>query len=384
MTLKQLKEDNLERIRRFEASPAQEPGWDGSVPFYPRYMQIEHTTRCNARCIMCNHLYTANRGARDLDADVLRGIEPVLPYVQTVMLNGDGEPFLYQGIEESLALFHKYEVSVGANTNLTAVTDEILGYIASDFSFLNVSCDGSTPELFESIRRGLSFDTFVGNLKRLNKAAPHLAKNLDCVLMRQNIGDMENLVRFAADNGFASIRFHPLGVNPVIGNGADEPALYPHYLAEHAVKARMAAEQAGIAIQLPNVVSPDEILAKSQREKAAEAEPASRQAIERALAMREQLSQQYLAIPVTAEDLSPAAFDCGRMCRWAVERCYLDLSGNMTTCCYDVSHRYGSLREQAFDEIWNGALYRRFRTEMVQGRLPDWCRDCQWLKNPQF
>jgi MoaA/NifB/PqqE/SkfB family radical SAM enzyme len=384
MAFKQLKEENLEKIRRFEQSSVQDSMWDGSVSFYPQYIQIEHTTRCNGRCIMCNHLYTANRGARDLETNVLYAIEDILQYVQTVMLNGDGEPFLCADIKNSLALFRKYEVSVGANTNLTVVSDEIWDYIASDFSFLNISCDGSTGELFETIRRGLSFEVFVRNLKKLNTMAPNLRKNLDCVLMRQNIGDMENLVRFAADYGFASIRFHALGVNPVIGNGADAPMLYPHYLAAHAIKAREAAEQADIAIQLPAIPLPDERLAKSERERADEAGPGSRKAIGQALSLREQLSRQYLAIPVTREDLSPAAYDCGQMCRWALERCYLDLDGNMTTCCYDNVHRYGSLREQTFDQIWNGTLYKQFRTEMMQGRLPAWCGSCQWLKNPQF
>ena len=50
------KQENLKAIRQFEAAPPRaDDGWDGSVDFFPRYLQIEHTTRCNARCIMCNH-----------------------------------------------------------------------------------------------------------------------------------------------------------------------------------------------------------------------------------------------------------------------------------------------------------------------------------------
>lgn len=36
---------------------------DGKADFYPRYIQIEQTNKCNARCIMCNHFYLANNGA---------------------------------------------------------------------------------------------------------------------------------------------------------------------------------------------------------------------------------------------------------------------------------------------------------------------------------
>ena len=86
---------------------------------------------------------------------------------------------------------------------------------------------------------------FKANLEKLNKVAPHLKKNMDCVLMRQNIGDMENLVRFAADYGFSSVRFHSLGINPIIGNEKDAPDLYPHYLMEQAKKSGKCSRRAG-------------------------------------------------------------------------------------------------------------------------------------------
>lgn len=378
------KRENLKAIRQFEAAPPKAEDWDGSVDFFPRYLQIEHTTRCNARCIMCNHLYTANRGAGDIDVNVLYGLEEILPYAETAMLNGDGEPLLYADIDQSLALLRKYGVKVGTNTNLTVIPDGLWAYFADSFAFLNISCDGSTAELYENIRKGLSFADFVKNLKKLNQVAPQLRKNLDCVLMRQNIGDMENLVRFAAEQGFASVRFHTLGVNPIIGNQKDAPMLYGHYLADNAEKAAQTAQALGIRIQLPAVVRPAEGSAALDLQRICDEEPAARVRVEKVAQYREKLSWQYLGTPVQPEDLTPATFAYGDLCRWAVARCYIDLHGNMTTCCYDVSHRYGNLKEQSFREIWNGPLYRQLRREMVQGRLPAWCRTCQWLKNPEF
>ena len=67
-----------------------------------------------------------------------------------------------------------------------------------------------------------------------------------------------------------------------------------------------------------------------------------------------------------------------------MERCYIDLNGNLTTCCYDVSHRYGSLKEQTFEEIWNGPLYKKLRLKMREGKLPKWCGECQVAENPEF
>lgn len=398
MSCEIVKQKNREKIRAFEDEPDMEPEWDGAVHFYPRYIQLEHTNRCNARCIMCNHVYTGNRGASDLDRAILEKLEPILPYAETIMLNGDGEPFLYQKIRDSLELFMKYSVKAGANTNLTAIPEDIWDFLGEGFAFLNISCDGSSRELYESIRRELSFDVFLKNLDRLNRTAPGLKKNLDCVVMRQNLGDMKNLVVFAVEHHFSSIRFHLLGVNPVIGNEMDAPERYPDALRRNILEARETAERCHISIQLPAISAERKISESSvaARGGLASADGAYSEALQRKLNEAAErrtekllkapytLNDDYLNIPVTEEDLSHSGFPCCSLCRWALERCYIDLNGRMTTCCYNMKKYFGNLRQSSFEEIWNGTNYRKFRQNMLQGRLPDWCRACQWIRNPVF
>ncbi len=386
MDYESLKRENLSKTERFEKSVSQgtvDCAFDGGVDFYPRYIQLEHTTRCNAQCVMCNHLYAKNNGAKDLDINVLYKIEEILKYAEIVMLNGDGEPFLCKDIEKSLALFQKYRVKVGTNTNLSVLSDDVWGYLRDGFSFLNVSCDGSYKELYERIRRGLSFDTFVGNLNKLNEVAPDLDKNLDCVLMRQNICDMKNLVEFAARYKFKSVRFHMLGVNPVIANEEDAPELYPNYLAENAEAAKARSEELGIDIRLPKVNAQ-----KGDYQKdlscAQAREPFSRKRIAEVASYEGYEINQHLSELVSESELAPSPYNFGGACRWAIERCFIDVCGNMTTCCYNVDKRFGNLSEQSFQEVWNGKLYKAFRKEMCAGRLPIWCKTCQWLKNPKF
>ena len=81
--------ENRKRINNYQVQDL-----EGKVDFYPAYIQIEQTSRCNAECIMCNHFYLGNRGCNDIDLSVIEKIEPILPYCETIMLNGDGEPFL--------------------------------------------------------------------------------------------------------------------------------------------------------------------------------------------------------------------------------------------------------------------------------------------------
>ena len=81
------KEENLRKIRR---SITGENG--GYADYFPRYMQIEHTTFCNAECVMCNHFFLGNKGAGSVSQDIISRLEPVLPYCELIMMNGDGEP----------------------------------------------------------------------------------------------------------------------------------------------------------------------------------------------------------------------------------------------------------------------------------------------------
>lgn len=386
MDYESLKRENLSKIKRFERSVTQGEincAFAGAADFYPRYIQLEHTTKCNAQCVMCNHLYAKNNGAKDLDINVLYRIEEILPYAETVMLNGDGEPFLCRDIEKSLALFRKYGVKVGTNTNLSVLSDDVWKYLKDGFSFLNVSCDGSDKELYERIRRGLSFEAFVGNLNKLNGLAPDLNKNLDCVLMRQNICDMKNLVEFAARYKFNSVRFHMLGVNPVIANDLDAPELYPDYLAENAEAAKTRAEELRIDIQLPTVKAQNSDAQKDLLNAQAQ-EPLSQKRIEEVATYGGYEINQHLSELVSESELAPSPYNFGGACMWAIERCFIDVDGNMTTCCYNVDKRFGNLLEQSFEEVWNGKLYKAFRKEMCAGRLPIWCKTCQWLKNPKF
>ena len=85
-----LKAENVRKIKAYTVGEN-----DGYVSFYPRFIQLEHTTFCNADCVMCNHFFLGNKGAKHLPEEIVRLLEPVFPHCQMMMLNGDGEPFLH-------------------------------------------------------------------------------------------------------------------------------------------------------------------------------------------------------------------------------------------------------------------------------------------------
>ena len=96
------------------------------------------------------------------------------------------------------------------------------------------------------------------------------------------------------------------------------------------------------------------------------------------------LEDDYYSEAVTTSDWNADTWYVGRICKWAVERCYIDIRGNVTTCCYNMKKHMGSLKNQTFDEIWNGTEYTEFRKLMAKALLPGFCKKCNWIKEASF
>lgn len=370
--------ENRKRIDNFKIQD-----FDGTVDFYPAYIQIEQTNRCNAECIMCNHFYLGNRGCNDIDSLVLEKIESILPYCETIMLNGDGEPFLCPSIEQNIRRFSKYGVKIGTNTNLSFIPDGIWPFLADTFGFLNISCDGATQKTFEMIRKGLTFETFLNNLARLNKVAPLLKKNIDCVVSKQNIRELPEIVKLAAEYGVHTVRFQRLGVNPCIGNETDQVEHYYAILTECLTAAQSIGQSLGVEVSHPNYqAATEQLVLPSREEMTDEMIQRKKKAVD---TMRNaSLEDDYYSEAVTADDWNKNIWCADKLCQWAVERCYIDLRGNVTTCCFNMKKHMGSLKDMSFDEIWNGAEYVEFRKLMSKHFLPGFCKSCNWIKDAKF
>lgn len=374
MNYEEIKRENIEKIRTYNPAMG-----DGSVDFYPRYIQVEQTNRCNAECIMCNHFYLENRGCMDLSEDVTERLEQLLPYCSTVMLNGDGEPFLSRSVLKNIERYVKYGIEIGTNTNLTVVPEKVWRYLAFHFQFLNISCDGATKDTYELIRRNLSYDVFTSNLKRLQKEAPDLKKNFDCVVMKQNIQELPDIVRLAAEHGISSVRFQRLGVNPLIGNDADRAEYYYETVNEKLEEAFELGRLYGVHVTYPvyqklNTTDQSQIPGITELR----TEVATRKQYCRRYAHLS-LENDYFSERVEQKDLQQSHWNSGKSCQWAIERCYIDLKGNITTCCFNMKKYMGNILEQSFDEIWNGEAYRTFRKMMGEKKLPGFCRSCNWI-----
>ena len=155
---------------------------------YPMIMQLEHTSYCNAECIMCVHYYKQNHDARHLSSELYEKIRPAFPYLEEIVLHGNGEPFMLPNIGDILSEYKKYGISVSTNTNMSILPNSVLENINA-FKALTVSFDSPRKEIYDVIRKNLDFDKVTENIDKLRNAAPDLHMTLAVVSMRQNIRD---------------------------------------------------------------------------------------------------------------------------------------------------------------------------------------------------
>ena len=175
----------------------------------PRFLQFEFdiTSQCNLRCRMCYFSFDEVFYAKPvyLAPEHLDALLPFLPLAHTVTLSLGNEPLSsphFSNILQALAPHRVPNLTFYTNGMLLSprVIDVILD---TGVTQVCLSVDGATRETFEHIRRGASFDRFVGNVLRLNDAKRARESRLpvlrlNAVMMRSNVHEAEALVDFAA------------------------------------------------------------------------------------------------------------------------------------------------------------------------------------------
>ncbi len=353
---------------------------------YPDVLQIELTSYCNARCIMCHHYYEGNARARHFPAEVKEKVKGLLPYASLVLLNGYGEPFLAPDFPEWLGLLHTYQAKAMVTTNLSVLKEEWLPLIRETFQQINISCDGYGQESYEKIRQGLSFGDFVENVRRLRKSAPQVRLSMSVVAMAWNIRKASEIVRFASSLGFEEVRFGRLGVNSFLQNYAEDPIHYEDAARKYFGEAAKEADRLGIKVVFPmNYRLPVDGHALTEQERLL-----SRLPFPYTREHQERLAKDCLGKIQQGSFRRPKAkartepIRCKGICDWVARGLYLDCRGKAASCCENSQNSYGNLGEMDFGELWNGPTAQETRGMFYQGRLPDFCFHCPFLINQEL
>lgn len=172
---------------------------------YPLAVQIETTTRCNLRCIMCP------KGANgevmgDLDARTLDRLGDLIDHAWEIRPHGFGEAFLHRDLARVLERAARSRVCISIVTNGTLI-DETWARLLVDARVhrLYVSIDAADPALFREIRK-TRLEKVLDNVRRLQaikveRGVDQPRLTLQMVGMSNNIHDLPALVRLAASLG---------------------------------------------------------------------------------------------------------------------------------------------------------------------------------------
>jgi len=189
----------------------------------PVYAQFYITARCNLTCKQCNIIY-ANSDVRECSIEEIDSIARNFAAmgVAIVLLTG-GEPFARRDLPEIIRAFESRGVHVRMQTNGFATEAQVRAAIDAGGKDISISLDSLRGEIQDDINGGFnrSWERAIESIALFTSLLPKQGSfaSLGCVLQPDNLGDIEDVVRFgSAIKWYTSLvpihvtdRLHPRG-----------------------------------------------------------------------------------------------------------------------------------------------------------------------------
>jgi len=188
---------------------------DRTTNHYPlKTIYFYLTDECNLRCRHCwiSPEYNPDgKAGRFLPIESLRSIiRQAKPLGLTSVKLTGGEPLLHPDMMGILDIIREEGLKLTLETNGVFLSRELARKIAGEVTpFVAVSLDGATVGTHEW-SRGVDgcFDDAIRGIK--NAVAENIRTQIIMTLMRNNVGEMEEMVRLAEDLGASSLKFNVL------------------------------------------------------------------------------------------------------------------------------------------------------------------------------
>ena len=322
---------------------------------WPDIIQIEITSVCNLRCVMCPIVCETRNRAKDervLSVADLERHRPVFENAYEIELTGFGEIFTHPDLPGVLRFFRETGCTINATTNGMLMDEKRLATIVDEnlIDLLCISLDAATQKTLGAIRVGADLERILGNartLQDLKRArgtdSPRL--HLSFITMEQNLAELPAFVRLAADLGAAEVIVQGLNekdaakVRNTARDAEAESAIYE--------QAHQAARETGVAL---------EFWYQGNRTEPADA-PALRK-------------YQYTG-------RTDAGASMIKDCPFPWDRVFIKSNLDVQICATLWEELImGNLREQPFDAIWLGPAYSEARDRMRGTHPPDECVKC--------
>ncbi len=171
------------------------------------------TSRCNLSCPHCYVLSDGvkHSGPQDLSTEIVVKLIDELAGLggRAVTLSG-GEALLHPGVRRMLKRAADRSLEIRLLTNGTLLDREWAAFLADLPIHVQVSLDGSRPEIHDAVRGKGNFLRALQAVERLQQAGLGEKINLCATVMRSNVEDLAEIILLAEKLGVPLVRFLPL------------------------------------------------------------------------------------------------------------------------------------------------------------------------------
>lgn len=294
----------------------------------PVGVDVELTNVCNLQCPWCDTQPYADKSVkkREIPFEVYQQIAPKLRGINRVMFCGGGETLTYRHAPEAVALTKQYVPTVLMHSNGVLLRGERAERLArSGLDGLRISIDGSDEETFHKIR-GTSLNRILENMNYFSSLCdiPIATVSVISKVNWRSLAGIPDLLRQVKN--VRQLYFQPVEVD---------------FLGWEGEQYYISREELG---ELR-----DTILEKCQK--------------------------YGLETNIDDPDFDPLFFKPFKLCQYPFfGYITLNYEGFLAPCCRltNVVHM-GDLKEQSFEEIWNGPAFAQLRGLMLEGDYPAYC-----------
>ena len=181
------------------------------LDYLPVKLDIENVSRCNFRCTMCTVSdWHKGQRAEDLKLEAFKRLIDEQIGLVEIKLQGLGEPTMQRDDYFEMIRYARAKhiwVRTTTNASLLHLKDNYRKLIDSDVNEVQISIDGATKDVFESIRRGSVFERVKSNCKLINAYSRKVGverTKMWTVVQRGNWHQLNDLVDVAAELGFTN------------------------------------------------------------------------------------------------------------------------------------------------------------------------------------
>ena len=178
---------------------------------HPAKLFVETTTRCNLRCAMCvKQSRSGGIPDGDMDRETFSALAPLFPHLESLVLNGIGEPLMHPDLEVFAAEARRdmpEAAWIGFQSNGRLLDpNRARALVRAGVDRICLSADAVSPELFRKMRAGGERSEVERALEaliaaRAEDSGSRLRLGVEFVLTRSNLSELPDVARWAGARG---------------------------------------------------------------------------------------------------------------------------------------------------------------------------------------